>query len=174
MAIAALAQLEQTPTARLILVGDGPGRPELEALAVRLGLGDRVTFTGRVSAEDVALYLSACDVFVFPTLLAEAGPLVVAQAMATATPVVGSRTGAVPEMLGPDGEAGLLVRPGRSAEVAQALGRLFADRALRERMGAKGRAAVLTDMTVERMADAMTEVYEEALAGTRPEAKRRA
>lgn len=166
VAVAALARLVEFPTARLILAGDGPRRAELEALATRLGLGARVTFTGRVPAELVASYLSACDVFVFPSLLAEAGPLVVAQAMATGTPVVGSRTGAVPEMLGPDGDAGLLVRAGRPEEVADALRRLFADPALRERMGARGRSVVLAGMTVEHMADAMLEVYERAVSSS--------
>lgn len=129
-------------------------------------MGDRVIFTGRLSAELVAAYLCACDVFVFPTRLAEAGPLAVAQAMATATPVVASRIGAVPEMVvRPDGDAGLLVRPGRPAEFAAAIDRLFGDAGLRERLGATGRAAVLDGMTVERMADAMLRVYAAALEG---------
>ena len=106
--------------------------------------------------------MAAADVVVFPTLLAEAGPLVVAQAMATGTPVVGSRIGAVPEMLGAEGEAGLLVKPGKPGELADALRRLFADPSLRARMGEKGRKAVLAEMTVERMTDAMTEVYDRA------------
>ena len=55
------------------------------------------------------------DVVLFPTLLGEAGPLVVAQAMASAKPVIASNRGAVPEMLGRDGRAGLLVPAGRSS-----------------------------------------------------------
>ncbi len=129
-------------------------------------MADRVIFAGRISAELVATHLCACDVFVFPTRLAEAGPLVVAQAMATATPIVASRIGAVPEMvLRQDGDAGLLVRPGRPDELAAAIGRLFGDPGLRERLGANGRAAVLDGMTVESMADAMLRVYEAALRG---------
>jgi glycosyltransferase involved in cell wall biosynthesis len=167
IAIAALARLGEFPTAQLILAGDGPRRAELADLAGRLGLGEHVVFAGRLAAEGVASHLSACDVLVFPTRLAEAGPLVVAQAMATGTPVVASRIGAVPEMLGPDGEAGFLVRPGRPSEVAEALRRLFADPSLRERMGVRGRAHALSEMTIEHMADAMTEVYERALRDTR-------
>jgi MMP alpha-(1->4)-mannosyltransferase len=163
VAIEALARLEEFPTAVLVLAGDGSRRGEYEALANRLGVADRVAFVGRLPAEEVALYLSAADVFVFPTLLAEAGPLVVAQAMATGTPVVASRLGAVPEMLGPDGEAGLLVRPGRPAEIAGALARLFSDPSLRQRMGESGRARVAKEMTVARMADAMTDVYVRAI-----------
>jgi glycosyltransferase involved in cell wall biosynthesis len=164
VAIEALAQL--SGDAHLVLAGDGPWLGELRALAARLGVADRVIFAGRISAELVATHLCACDVFVFPTRLAEAGPLVVAQAMATATPIVASRIGAVPEMvLRQDGDAGLLVRPGRADELAAAIGRLFADPELRERLGANGRAAVLDGMTVESMADAMLRVYEAALGG---------
>ncbi len=165
VAIEALSRLSELPEAQLILVGDGPRRGENEALADRLGVAEQVVFAGRIAPEAVALYMAACDVFVFPTLLAEAGPLVVPQAMAMRKPVIGSRIGAVPEMLGPDGESGLLVRPGKPTELADALRRLFADPALRERMGENGRAAVLAEMTVERMTDAMTEVYERALNG---------
>lgn len=165
VAIEALAQLSDSPDARLILVGDGPRRAENEALAERLGVAGRVSFAGRLAPEAVALYMAACDVFVFPTLLAEAGPLVVAQAMSMGRPVIASRIGAVPEMLGADGQAGLLVRPGKPAELAQALRRLFDDPKLRKRLGENGRAAVLSEMTVERMTDAMTAVYERALNG---------
>ena len=165
VAIEALARLSGRD-ARLILAGDGPWQRELQALAAKLGVSDRVAFTGRLSAELVSTHLCACDVFVFPTRLAEAGPLVVAQAMATARPVVASRIGAVPEMVvGSNGDAGLLVRPGRPAELAAAIERLFGDPELRARLGANGRAAVLEGMTIERMADAMLRVYEAALEG---------
>ncbi len=161
VAIEALARLGDVPDAQLILVGEGPRRDENRALAERLGLAGRVRFAGRRSAEDVARFMAAADVVVFPTLLAEAGPLVVAQALATGTPVVASRIGAVPEMVA-DGESGLLVKPGKPGELADALRRLFGDPDLRRRMGEAGRRAVEAEMTVERMADAMTAVYERA------------
>ena len=164
VAIEALALLTDFPEAQLILAGDGPRRDENEALAERLGLGGRVRFVGRLESDAVAQHMAAADVVVFPTLLAEAGPLVVAQALATGTPVVASRIGAVPEMLA-DGESGLLVKPGKPSELAAALRRLFADPELRTRMGESGRRAALAEMTVERMTDAMTEVYERALGG---------
>jgi glycosyltransferase involved in cell wall biosynthesis len=164
-AIEAMAKL---PGAVLVLVGDGPLEQEDRALAARLGLGERVLFAGRRSADDVATYLAACDACIFPSLLAEAGPLVVAQAMLTGRPVVGSRTGAVPEMLGEDDRAGILVEPGRPDEIAHALDRLFGDETLRERLGAAGRAAALERMTVETMTDAMLDVYERAISGAAP------
>jgi glycosyltransferase involved in cell wall biosynthesis len=161
VAIEALARLTDVPGAQLILVGDGPRRDENVALAERLGVGSRVHFVGRLTPEAVAEYMSAADVLVFPTLLAEAGPLVVAQALATGTPVVASRIGAVPEMV-TDGESGVLVKPGKPDELAAALRRLFTDPGLRAQMGENGRQAALAGMTVERMTDAMTEVYERA------------
>lgn len=111
--------------------------------------------------------MAAADVFVFPTLLAEAGPLTIAQALAAETPVVASRIGAIPEMLGGDESCGLLVTPRRSEKLAAALGRLFDDAELRARMGRAGRERVLQGMTIETMTDAMIRVYERAIERAR-------
>jgi glycosyltransferase involved in cell wall biosynthesis len=66
-------------------------------------------------------------------------------------------------MVGPEGTSALLVRPGRAAEIADALRLLFTDPELGARLGANGRARVLEQMTIERMTDEMTRVYGLAL-----------
>ena len=107
--IRAFAQvLPAFPAARLLLVGDGPLRAELEGLAGSLGLGGAVLFAGYQSNPE--RYLAAMDVFVLPSR-AEAMPLVIPEAWAAGRPVVASRVGGIPELIA-DGKTGLLVAPG--------------------------------------------------------------
>lgn len=164
VALEAVARLQDIGDLHLVFVGDGDERAALEARASTLRVTDRVVFTGRIEPAAVATYMAAADVFVFPTLLAEAGPLVIAQAMAVHTPVVASRIGAVPEMLGDREEFGVLVPPGDPDALAAALRRLVSDPELRARMGEAGRRHVLEAMTIGTMTDAMVRVYDAAIA----------
>lgn len=164
VALEAVGLLRDVDDLHLVFVGDGGERAALEARASALGIADRVVFTGRIEPAAVASYMAAADLFVFPTLLAEAGPLVIAQAMAVHTPVVASRVGAVPEMLGDREEFGVLVPPGEPEALAAAVRRLVRDPGLRARMGEAGRHRVLEAMTIETMTDAMVGVYDAALA----------
>jgi glycosyltransferase involved in cell wall biosynthesis len=107
--------------------------------------------------------MAAADLLVFPSRLAEAGPLVVAQALACGTPVVASNVGAVPEMLGEDGAVGALVRPGSASDVAQAVERLLADPAVLAAMNEAARARALERFTVDRMVDETHAVYRAAI-----------
>ena len=106
------------PTARLVLVGDGPLRAELEGLARSLGLGGAVLFAGYQPNPE--RYLAAMDVFVLPSR-AEAMPLVIPEAWAAGRPVVASRVGGIPELI-EDGKTGLLVEPGDVDGLAARLG----------------------------------------------------
>ena len=162
-AIEALARLRSFPDAHLALAGDGQKRAELERLAQRLGIADRVLFMGLTSPENVAVLMRASDVVVYPSLLGESFGLVVAQAMASGRPVVASRRGAIPEVLGRDGKAGILVPAGRSGPLAGALGRLFASTDLRARMGLHGRTVALRKMTIDQMVEATCSVYQAAI-----------
>jgi glycosyltransferase involved in cell wall biosynthesis len=86
--IEAFAELWRTKLdARLIICGDGALRAELQAQAVALGIGDRVTFTGLLPNDVVAQYMAAADIFALPSLL-EALPTVAVEALATGTPVI--------------------------------------------------------------------------------------
>lgn len=158
-AIDALSRLPEFPDARLVLAGDGGKRFDFEELAHRLGVGDRVLFVGRQAPERVALLMRASDVVVFPSLLGESFGLVVAQGMASGRPVLGSNRGAIPEVMGRDGYAGVVIPAGRAGPLARELARLFADPELRARMGEHGRLVALRDMTIERMIDDTYEVY---------------
>ena len=162
-AIEALSLLHDFPKATLVLVGDGPGQTSLEQLARERNVGDRVLFAGRQPIQRVARFMTASDVVVFPSVLGEAGPLVVAQSMASGRPTVAFRRGAVPEMLGADGNAGIVVPAARVKPLAAAIGRIFADPALAADMGAKARTQAEQRMTIEGMIDATYEAYKIAV-----------
>jgi glycosyltransferase involved in cell wall biosynthesis len=126
------------PGARLTLVGDGPDRAGLEAVAA--GLGDAVRFTGYLTQEAVAAELAVHDVLVLPSF-AEGVPVVLMEAMASRLPVIATRVGGVAELV-EDGVSGFLVPPGDPESLAERLGRLLTDPELCRRMGVAGRAAV--------------------------------
>jgi glycosyltransferase involved in cell wall biosynthesis len=160
-AIRALALLaDGGQPARLAVVGSGPERERLEALAGELGLAQRVVFTGPQPHDILARYLAAADAFVFPTELTEAAPFAPLQALACGTPVIGSSVGSVPELIDRPGENGLLVRPGESEPLAAAMHRVLEDADLRQRLRLGGLARVRAEYTLEKMVQCTLAVYE--------------
>jgi len=105
------------PEAKLILVGDGEERENLESLTNTLGLSDRVDFVGRISHEEIPDYLYQADIFVLPSL-SEGFPLVILEAMACGLPIVATRVGGVPDII-EDGVNGYLVESGDFQEMAK-------------------------------------------------------
>ena len=148
------------PNAVFALAGEGPERRGLEALAAGLGIADRVHFLGHRT--DIPRLLAACDVFALPSLY-EGTSLAVLEAMAARRAVVSSAIGGTDELID-DGESGLLVPPGDAPALAAAIGRLLADRGLRESFGARARERVEADFTRQAMADRVTAIYERVLA----------
>ncbi len=167
VALEALARIATDyPDARLLVVGKGEEREELESLARRLGVSERADFVGRQPPEMVAKYLAASDAFLFPTRRDEAFGIVTAEAMSCGVPVVASRIGAVSEILGSlNGEpVGILVRPGSVDELESAVRRLLRDPALRVSLGAAARARAVGEYSLETMIDRTVAVYREAIA----------
>ena len=160
-AVRALAVLDsEAPDARLMIVGDGEERSHLERLAQRLGIDRRVTFAGAQPPEKVPLYVAAADAFLFPTERDEAAPLVLPQAMSCARPVVASRIGGIPEVIGDSGEYGVLIPPGDVGGLTDAMRLLLRDEDLRRRLGEAARERVLAEYTIERMTERTLAVYE--------------
>ena len=155
--------------AELVLVGDGPGRARLEALACELGLSDRLTFAGAVAHEQMPRQYAACSVFCLPSF-SEGVPVVLMEAMACRVPVVASAVGGVRELVH-DNSTGLLVSPGRPDQLAKAIARLLEHHELRERLGEAGRAHVLREFDVEHSAAALEGIFEGLAAegGARPQ-----
>lgn len=134
---------------RLLVMGDGPQRPELEQAVRRASLSARILFRGLV--RDVAPYLRACDIFVFPSV-GEGMPNALLEALASGLPCVASAIGGCTDIV-TDGETGLLVPPGDAAAFRGALERLLQSPELRERLGAAARASVVSRFGLERMAE---------------------
>lgn len=150
------------PAAQLVLVGDGPTRPELEKLAGDLAVADRVRFVGRVSASEVPLWLRAADVFCL-TSPSEGFPCALAEAMAAGLPSVVSRIPGNVQLID-EGIHGLTAALDEKTAVADALVRLMRDPAMRQNMGHAARCRVLDRYSTEKV----LERYEQLFSDLRP------
>lgn len=147
----------------LVLVGDGPLREPLQALAGELGMADRVTFAGAVP--EVAPWYAASDVFVLPAVeRSEAFGLVQLEAMAAGVPVINTRIPSGVPFVSLDGESGLTVPPRDVPALSAALSRLLDDAPLRARLGAGARARVAAEFSVARMAQSTLDAYRQAVS----------
>lgn len=127
---------EQVPGMQLKIAGSGPQAAELKQLVEQLGLADRVTFLGRLERpEVVALYHSA-HAMLNPSRV-DNMPNSVLEALACGLPVISTNVGGVPYIV-QDGETALLVPPDDPRQMAQALVRVYSDRALRARLSERG------------------------------------
>ena len=138
------------PELRVHIAGDGVARPGLVALARRLGIEDRCSFPGRVARSEAILHQAALDVFAVPRrdlpVTRSVTPMKTVEASAVGRPVVASDLPALAELV-EDGRTGLLVPAEDPAALAEALERLAADPAERERLGAAGRQWALATRT---------------------------
>ena len=124
LALRALAKLRDLSW-RYVIVGEGRTADGLKQLAGRLGLVERVEFTGRVDERRKSLLLAAADLFLWPERTQPAFGLVGLEAMLMNTPVAASRRGAIPETI--DGQSGWLFQPGDAEAISRALRPLLAD-----------------------------------------------
>ena len=137
------------PDAQFVVIGDGPRRGELEALARSLGIGRAVRFLGTRS--DIPQLLALVDVLVLSSHM-EANPVSILEGLACGKPVVATRVGSISESVH-HGENGLLVEPGNAEALGEALERLFVDSELRRSMGHAGRDEVVSHWSLERMVE---------------------
>lgn len=135
---------------------------EIRELAVKLGLGEVVEFTGFRS--DVLEVIGGLDILVHASTIGEPFGLVVAEGMAAGKAVVATRGGGVVEIV-EDGVSGLLVPMGDAGALAEAVLRLCGDEGLRERLGAAGRRRVEERFTIERTAAGVMEVWDRVCGG---------
>ncbi|MFO8101226.1 MAG: glycosyltransferase family 4 protein [Dehalococcoidia bacterium] len=158
----------------LTMLRDGPSQPKLtivgriapESRNLRLvkeyGVEDMVTFTGRIDNEELVSLYSSSEIAVVPSLYEGFG-FPATEAMACGTPVIASRAGSLPEVVGEDNEAGISVPPANAVALAEAIKRLLADDSLRKEMGLAGRRRVEDHFNWRRAAEDTIRVYEELL-----------
>ncbi len=144
----------------LIVVGDGELREELRGRAERLGLAGRVHFVG--ARRDLGNILNAIDMFVMPSLW-EGLPLSLVLAMGAGLPVIASRVAGIPEVV-QDGVSGLLVDPGDSAQLAEAMVQVLMDDTRRVLLGQEARAFVRPRFGVDGYIAATTALYDRLLS----------
>ena len=135
---AARGILEKLPKARFVVIGEGPDRKELEALAKELGIASSVYFAGY--RDDMASAYSNLDLMVMPSL-DEGLPITLLEAMAAKRAVIASAVGAVPEVI-EHNRNGWLVKPGDVGELQQAILKVLDDAPLRQRTGENARLSV--------------------------------
>jgi glycosyltransferase involved in cell wall biosynthesis len=145
---------------KLIIVGDGPERSKLEAIAESLGVKELVVFAGQVS--DVRPFYGMADVFALPSH-SEGSPNVLLEAMATNVPVVATAVGGVPEIV-EDNQSALLVSANDPPALAAAIAQLLTDKPLGQRLATNAAALIDTRFTPENYARSLVEIYREVVS----------
>jgi teichuronic acid biosynthesis glycosyltransferase TuaC len=154
--IDAAALLKDLPWT-LMLCGDGPQREPLERLATTLGIGDRVTFAGAVSRDDIASFFAAADVFVHPAAIEAAGNVIL-ESLASGCPVICTDSGGPSEYVS-DGQTGYIVRVGATHPLASRLRLLLQDTAHRACMSAAARTVAEERYSYTRMTSGYLRAY---------------
>ncbi|MEL6806163.1 MAG: glycosyltransferase family 4 protein [Pseudomonadota bacterium] len=158
MLLEALGMLvRDLPHLRLTIVGDGPERKRLEAVAAPLG--EHVSFVGYKSQAEVAELMRATDIFVLPSF-AEGVPVVLMEAMASEVPVIATTVAGVGELV-EDGVHGHLVHPGDAAPLGEKIAALASDPATRQRMGKAGRTKVADAFNIHTEAARLLDLFAE-------------
>ncbi|WCM21295.1 glycosyltransferase family 4 protein [Paraburkholderia bryophila] len=153
----------RVPDAVLYLVGDGPDRAAMEALAVTLGVAEQTRFEGFVA--DPRVYLAQADVFVLASHYEAAG-LVLCEARETGRAIVATRVGGIPEMLD-GGDAGVLVPVQDPVALAEALGHVLTNDDARAALRARA-PLNLDKFGVQQVSDGYLAIYERTLASCQP------
>ncbi len=154
------------PTARLVIVGIGPQETDLRAQVARLKLGERVTFAGEVSEDELPKFYAAADIFVLPACeRSEAFGIVQLEAMAAGKPVISTELGTGTSYVNQNQVTGLVVPPADPPALAQAINRLLADKTLSETMGQQGQRRVTQEFSLEMMSQRVEQIYIELSSG---------
>jgi glycosyltransferase involved in cell wall biosynthesis len=165
--LGAMAELRRSrPALKLTVIGAPGLKSPTRTLIDRHGLADAIEFTGKVEFEEIAQRYAAASVAVVPSLY-EGFSFPAGEAMACEVPVVASRAGAIPEVIGTDGRCGVLVEPRAPEALAREIAALLDAPERCRAMGAAGRERVLTHFTWRKAAERHVEVYREVIAQRR-------
>jgi glycosyltransferase involved in cell wall biosynthesis len=157
--------LVQVPSARVQVIGDGPDRAALVALAARLGVADRVRFSGKLPKREVLAALTRAQAVVIPSKVGAGGdmegtPVVLCEAMAAGVPIVASDLGGLGECVD-DGTTGLLVPPGDVDALAATLTKVVSGSVDLDALGRAAAAEAARSLDIGAIGSA----YGQALAG---------
>jgi glycosyltransferase involved in cell wall biosynthesis len=153
---------------RLLIIGDGPLRRPLAALAASLGIGGRVEFLGALAHTAVLSWMRKAAMLVLPGIRTATGReeglgIVLLEAAATGVPIIGSRVGGIPECI-VDGKSGFLVPERNEEALARRMAELLEDPVRRRSMGAAGRALIEDRFDIDRQTATLENFYDSVLA----------
>lgn len=163
VAIRALAEppLSALPV-KLLLIGDGDARADLSYLGEKLGVKERVVFHAAVPHRELPKYYAVADAAVFPSVGDEAFGITIAEAMACGLPVVASHIGGIPEVVGNEGDCGLLAAAGDPRCLAIEMARLATDPLLRSQLGKAAAIRIRSRFTWTHAAGRLLNALEKA------------
>lgn len=141
----------------LDIAGDGDKEPEMYRLSVQLGIEDRVTFHGWLSADKVNALLSQSRALVFPSVWHEPAGFVSLDAMTNGRAVIASRVGGIPEYVSE--MCGLLVEPNSISALAQAIEQLASDWSLAQSLGEAGRRIAPESFSLKSHTESLMDLY---------------
>jgi glycosyltransferase involved in cell wall biosynthesis len=157
---AARIVLDHYPSVKFLLVGDGPMRPALQAMAGNLRISPFIIFAGR--RQDIPVMLNLMDIFVLPSSLREGLGISIIEAMAAGKPAIGTTLGGIPEVI-EDNVTGLLVPPANHEALAGAILSLLGNRRKCAELGENGRRRYLEKFTEESMLRKIGTLYDSLL-----------
>lgn len=155
------AILSAFPDTHFLLFGKGPLEKELRDICRRLGIAEKVTFTG--FREDLDNILGCLDILIHPALMEGLGVSLL-QAAAAGVPIVGTRVGGIPEIV-LDGVNGLLIPPSDASSITDAVKKIIGNRDLAGQMADAGRKITKDHFSIEAMVEGNLQVYREIMKG---------
>ncbi len=158
----AMTRLNRKVPCRLMVIGDGNARADLDHLGRELGIREQILFPGYVANQELPSYYSFADLAVFPSLADETFGMGICEAMACGRAVLSTRVGGIPELV-IEGETGVLVEPRNWEELGDRMDRLLSDPDLRSRLGGKALERARNFFTWEKVADRLQGIYREVL-----------
>lgn len=155
----------EVPDVVFVVVGDGEIRGQLEQIRDQLKLGEKVIFAGKLPRREMLSLMKSCDVFVLASrqekTSVEGFGIVFLEAGACGKPVVGGRSGGIPDAV-VDGVTGLLVDPNDPEEIAKAIIKILCDRELAKTLGRNGQERVRREFTWDKVVDRIIEAMRES------------
>jgi len=151
------------PNVTLFIAGDGAAKEFIQQYATTSGIGSQVVFTGWLSQNELNEYLSADCIFVMPSMLGEAFGLIAAEASMAGAAIIVSRIGALPEIV-EDRVSGLVVTPGDTNSLVQAIEELINNEELRKKFGIAAKKRAQTLFSMEKSVDEYEKTYRQLIA----------
>jgi len=143
---------------KFLFAGDGPDKEKAKLLCCENGFEDHVKFLGYLPDQKKVNFLARGDIFLFPSHYQEGMPYALLEAMAAGLPVIASSTGGIPEII-EHNKNGLLIQPGQSVVLAQAINNLLENHCLRKEFGEKNRYKAETEYDIKVVCEKFNKLY---------------